>query len=171
MMSKISNVDFLKIDIQGGELNVFEHANKALDTATVVQTEVAFMPLYEGQPRFGEIEQAMRVCSFVPHTFIDMRTTSIAPVVFNNDPIRAQPSAGSRLCFREDFSNLAVLTSGQMQHYAMVIHSCYGSSISCTSSSRHWYNVATTSQCASGLFGHHEPRIITYEPSAHSIRT
>ena len=127
-VEEISNVDFLKIDIQGGELNVFEHASKALDTATVVQTEVAFMPLYEGQPRFGEIEQAMKSRGFVPHTFIDMRTTSIAPVVFNNDPYQGLNQVREADCvFVKDFSNLAALTSEQMQHYAMVIHSCYGS--------------------------------------------
>ena len=49
-------------------------------------------------------------------------------MVFNNDPYQGLNQVREADCvFVKDFSNLAALTSEQMQHYAMVIHSCYGS--------------------------------------------
>ena len=52
------------------------------------------MPLYEGQPRFGEIEQAMRVRGFVPplYRYADNIHRSGG---FQQRPLSgAQPSAG-----------------------------------------------------------------------------
>src|SRR5262245_41500921 len=52
-LAEIDDIDFLKIDIQGGELAVFVHGREKLKTAVVVQTELQFVDLYEGQPPFG----------------------------------------------------------------------------------------------------------------------
>ncbi|MCY1669395.1 FkbM family methyltransferase [Rhizobium sp. SL86] len=48
-------VDFLKLDVQGGELLVLQHATEVLKKTAVVQCEVEFTPIYRGQPLFGEI--------------------------------------------------------------------------------------------------------------------
>ncbi|MCC6518212.1 MAG: FkbM family methyltransferase [Tabrizicola sp.] len=53
-LAEVGEIDFLKIDIQGGELKVFEGGRKQLSNVLCVQTEVAFVPLYEGQPLFAE---------------------------------------------------------------------------------------------------------------------
>ena len=50
----ILKIDFLKIDIQGGEDIVFAGAAQKLSKTLMVQTEVAFWPLYENQPSFAE---------------------------------------------------------------------------------------------------------------------
>lgn len=59
-MDEIEHLDFLKIDIQGGELAVFRNGQKKLARALVVQTEVAFSELYEGAPTFADIDQELR---------------------------------------------------------------------------------------------------------------
>ena len=53
-LAEVGEIDFLKIDIQGGELKVFEGGRKQLANVLCVQTEVAFVPLYQGQPLFAE---------------------------------------------------------------------------------------------------------------------
>lgn len=53
-------MDMLKIDVQGGELLVFDGAVHRLDECLLVWTEVEFAPLYEGQPLFADIDTRLR---------------------------------------------------------------------------------------------------------------
>ena len=53
-LTEIARVDFLKIDIQGGEVAAFEGGLTKLATLLCVQTEVAFVPIYENQPLFAQ---------------------------------------------------------------------------------------------------------------------
>jgi hypothetical protein len=85
-ISEIEKIDFLKIDIQGGELNVFQHGKKKLTNAVVIQTEVSFIPLYEGQPTFGAVDIELRGLGFIPHSFPAIKNWMIAPLVINGDP-------------------------------------------------------------------------------------
>ncbi len=49
-------VDFLKLDIQGGELMALRHAAATLARTAVVHCEVEFSPIYAGQPLFAEVQ-------------------------------------------------------------------------------------------------------------------
>jgi FkbM family methyltransferase len=81
----LPDLDFLKMDIQGGELMALEHGQARLAQCAAVQLEVSFVPLYEGQPTFGEIDVWMRGQGFLPHSFAELKRWSIAPVRRNND--------------------------------------------------------------------------------------
>lgn len=61
---EIDLVDFLKIDIQGCEVAVFKGGRTKLENCLMVQTEVAFWPIYEGQPKFGEQERILSNLGF-----------------------------------------------------------------------------------------------------------
>jgi len=45
-------LDYLKMDIQGAELMVLQHATDRLRHAVAIHTEVEFLPMYVGQPLF-----------------------------------------------------------------------------------------------------------------------
>jgi len=67
----ILSSDFIKIDVQGGELSVLEGAITSLSSTFGIEAEVEFVPLYDDQPLFGEI------CSFLAKSnfeFIDFTT-------------------------------------------------------------------------------------------------
>ncbi len=68
-LDEVQPVDFLKIDIQGGELDVISNARNKLSNALVVQTEVRFFPLYEDEPTFGDLENELRGQGFTFHSF------------------------------------------------------------------------------------------------------
>ena len=51
----VPNIDFLKLDIQGGELDVLKGAVKTLNSALGVELEVEFIDLYRKQPLFGDV--------------------------------------------------------------------------------------------------------------------
>ena len=81
----LPDVDFLKMDIQGAELMALQGGEARLARCVAIQLEVSFVPLYEGQPSFGEIDLWMRAHGFLPHAFAELKRWSIAPVLRNND--------------------------------------------------------------------------------------
>ena len=56
---KIETIDFIKIDIQGAELDVFRGAVNNLKSVLMIISEVEFIHHYVNQPLFGD------VCSFL----------------------------------------------------------------------------------------------------------
>lgn len=62
--------DLLKIDIQGGEVAVFNHAKAALAHAVAVIVELRYHQLYEGEPMLGGVDTALRAQGFSLHKFL-----------------------------------------------------------------------------------------------------
>ena len=56
---------FLKIDVQGSELAVLTGSEQALPDIAVIECELSFWPLYEGQALFWEVVEWMRARGFV----------------------------------------------------------------------------------------------------------
>ncbi len=56
--------DFLKMDIQGAELDVLKHAQKTLSGCLMIWLEVEFVPIYKGQPLFAEADTFLREHGF-----------------------------------------------------------------------------------------------------------
>jgi FkbM family methyltransferase len=52
----IADVDFIKIDTQGHELAILKGASNALKSAIGLEVEVEFLPIYENQPVFRDID-------------------------------------------------------------------------------------------------------------------
>jgi FkbM family methyltransferase len=81
---ELEGTDFLKIDVQGAELMVFEGAARILENALVVHTEVQFVPLYKGASQFGEIDSCLRSKGFLLHRLTQAGRT-FKPLIFMND--------------------------------------------------------------------------------------
>jgi FkbM family methyltransferase len=127
-ISEIEKLDFLKIDIQGGELNVFRHGKKKLANAVVIQTEVSFIPLYEGQPIFGTIDIELRELGFIPHSFLAIKNWMIAPLVVNGDPrIPLNQLIEADIIYVKDFTKPENIGDEQLKHLALISHICYKS--------------------------------------------
>jgi FkbM family methyltransferase len=59
--SGVDRVDVLKLDLQGFEVEALRGASAMLRRGVrCVYTEVSFVPLYEGQPLFGDVDTLMR---------------------------------------------------------------------------------------------------------------
>ena len=79
VIDEIGDLHFVKLDVQGLELNILKNSLKKLSNCVAVQLEVSFICLYENQPGFGEIDMWMRSIGFAPHRFLDIKRWSIAP--------------------------------------------------------------------------------------------
>jgi FkbM family methyltransferase len=77
-IKEISGVDYLKIDVQGAELEVLKGAVRTLQGTLVVQTEVEFVPIYRRQPLFAEVDQFLRAHGFMFHRFVNMEGRPLA---------------------------------------------------------------------------------------------
>jgi FkbM family methyltransferase len=65
----VANVDFLKINVQGGELEILQGAGPLLDGVLGVFLEVAFVESYRDRPMFSDIDAFLRKQGF---TFFDL---------------------------------------------------------------------------------------------------
>ncbi len=69
-LDEVPEFDLLKIDVQGGELQVFDGAREKLRQVAAVITEVAFVPLYVGQPLLDAQMAALREAGLDFHKFL-----------------------------------------------------------------------------------------------------
>lgn len=127
-LSEVTDIDFLKIDVQGGELAVFVHGRERLRNAAVIQTELQFVNLYEGQPSFGEVDQELRAQGFIPHTFHALKKWPISPLRFEGNPTQPlNQLLEADLVYVRDFVNPDTIDSEQLKHLGLIAHACYKS--------------------------------------------
>lgn len=127
-IADLGPVDFLKIDIQGGELAVFENAKNTLKGVSAIQTEAAFFPLYEGQPMFADIDRFLRGQGFQIHFFPHIIRRNISfyrDRRFKNIPTRQVLDAD--VVYVRDFSKLDTISTEQMKFLAMIADGCFES--------------------------------------------
>lgn len=125
-IGEIAAMDFLKMDVQGGERDVLAHGRARLKDAVAVQTEVSFVPLYKNQPPFSEIDLALRELGFIPHSVTGTKIWPIAPMVIGNEPNRGiRQLLETDMVYVRDFSKPMAVE--QWKHLALVAHHCYGS--------------------------------------------
>jgi FkbM family methyltransferase len=76
--------DLLKIDIQGGELEVLRSGRQTLSQAVCIIPELRFYRIYEGEPLWGDVDCALREQGFVLHKLL----SPVATVVGNSQRAR-----------------------------------------------------------------------------------
>lgn len=60
----VTQCDFLKLDVQGYELEVLAGASAAVRQCLVLEAETSFSEIYKGQPLFAQIDSALRQLGF-----------------------------------------------------------------------------------------------------------
>jgi FkbM family methyltransferase len=120
--------DYLKLDVQGAELDVLEGSQRALADCLVVESEVEFVPLYERQPLFADVEQFLRARGFVLHRLVDVAGRAMRPFILRGSP--AAPLSQllwADAIFIRDFTRLEVLSDDQLLKMACILHEAYRS--------------------------------------------
>lgn len=119
-------LDFLKIDIQGGELTAINNGRRCLGRAVAIQAEVSFLPLYEEQPTFADLDQALRKLGFIPHAFAAINRRVIAPLFDERNPSAAfNQLLEADVVYVRNFTQPESMTDEQLKHLAIIAHHCY----------------------------------------------
>jgi FkbM family methyltransferase len=121
-------VDFIKIDIQGGELMALSNAPNRLAKAVAVHTEVEFLPMYVGQPLFSDLDIFLRGQGFVLHKFHPLAGLMLQPLMRNNNVY----SSGNQVIWADavyfrDITKMSAMSPSQLLKLATIAHDCYGS--------------------------------------------
>lgn len=120
--------DYIKIDVQGAELMVLRHGIRTLFSATVVQCEVEFLPLYKNQPLFGDMQCFLREQGFVLHKLIDISGRTFIPMLLVEQPHQAlSQMLWADAIFVRDFTKLDRWSDGDLLKAALVLNDIYKS--------------------------------------------
>jgi FkbM family methyltransferase len=124
----LDNVDFLKMDIQGGELAVFQHGSKALSQALFIQTEVEFVQLYKNQPMFADVDAYLRQSGFQFHFFNGFGSRAFSPMQVNSDPNQGvRQMLWSDAIYVRDWMSLEDIDDLKLRKYAVIAHDIFNS--------------------------------------------
>jgi FkbM family methyltransferase len=124
----LEDVDLLKIDVQGAELMVFEHAPRVLSETLLIQTEVEFLPLYKEQPLFAEVDIHLRRAGFQFHTFLGFGSRAFKPLIKNKQPTHGfRQLLWSDAVYVRDFMRLDQLSELKLRKLALLVHDLYQS--------------------------------------------
>ena len=120
-------VDYLKIDVQGYELEIMKHGTTKLSNAVVIECEVEFLPLYEKQPLFGDIQCFLREQGFVLHKLIDVGGRPFRPFSPPNPFLPMSQLLWADAIFVRDFTRLDNFSSDGLIKAVAVLDLVYGS--------------------------------------------
>jgi hypothetical protein len=111
----VERVDFLKLDVQGAELSILRGAGEIFRRSVVgLEIEVEFLPLYHGQPLFGEVDAYVRSMGF---ELFELRPTNWVYSAGADRATRGQLAFADALyfrnpemlCFDDQFRSLAAV--------------------------------------------------------------
>jgi FkbM family methyltransferase len=126
-VAEIEEFDFLKMDVQGGELAVLRGGTERLKDVIAIQSEVSFVPLYKSQPTSGEIDIELRRLGFIPHCFAAVNKRMIKPFTGDTPYQAINQLLEADVVYVRDFMKADQMTPEQLKHLAVVAHHCYGS--------------------------------------------
>jgi len=124
-VAETAGVDFLKVDVQGGEIMVFEGALERLKTAVIVDVEVDFIPLYKNQPLFGDVDAFLRAQGFMLHQ-LQHYGLNFKPKVSDGAATSQQSSWGDAVYVR-NFPAFERLEPELLLKLAAILHANYRS--------------------------------------------
>lgn len=87
---KIDEVDFIKIDVQGAELDIFKGGKNVLKNVLKIICEVEFVSMYENQPLFGDVNNFLTQHDFMFQKFISIAGRTLRPLIPKNPDAASQ---------------------------------------------------------------------------------
>jgi FkbM family methyltransferase len=120
-------VDYIKLDVQGSELEILRHGIGKLADAVVIETEVEFIPLYKDQPLFGDIQIFLRDHGFVLHKLIDCAGRPFRPFITPNPFSPISQLLWADAIFVRDFSRLGTYSDDGLLKAAAILDVVYDS--------------------------------------------
>ncbi|MSO99085.1 MAG: FkbM family methyltransferase [Rhodospirillaceae bacterium] len=118
-----ASIDYLKMDVQGAELDVLKGAPRLLKTALAIRTEVEFIPLYVDQPLFADIDIYLRGQGFQLHILTEPNKLCYAPMMIPGKPLQGiTQTAWADAIYIPDVTRLLDYPKEQLLKLVMILH-------------------------------------------------
>ena len=114
-------VDFVKIDVQGAELDVFQGGADVLRNMLLLVSEVEFVPMYRGQPLFGDVDAWLREHGMMFHKFLGMAGRVMKPLMAHGNPDYPAQFMWSDAVFVRDLFAVKTLSGEQLLKLAVLL--------------------------------------------------
>lgn len=121
--------DVLKMDIQGGELDVLETAHDTLRDAIAVIPEVRFAQMYQNEPMWAEIDLELRQQGFVLHKMAAIKSVPVGNSMrgaMKSNHLRNQMVDGDAIYIR-DPRGIAAWSDDQIKYLTIAAAGVFGS--------------------------------------------
>ncbi|MCT0212100.1 MULTISPECIES: FkbM family methyltransferase [Synechococcales] len=127
-ITEIEGIDCIKIDVQGSELAVLQHAQRILPNVLLIQVEVEFVEMYRGQPMFSDVDAFIRGKGFQFHSFNQFGGRAFKPMAPRGDVNASfRQWLWSDAVYVADWMKLDELNNDQLRKYAVLAHDVLGS--------------------------------------------
>ncbi|MCH2077610.1 MAG: FkbM family methyltransferase [Rhodobacteraceae bacterium] len=132
-LDEVSEMDLLKIDVQGSERDVLRGGAGKLKGAVAVITEMRFYQLYRGEPALGQLDMELRAQGFVLHKFLSMSRTllpsrhaeklsrSARSQLIDGDAVYIRPLEKLEAWDTEPLKRMALCAMGAFQSYDLAL--------------------------------------------------
>ena len=121
-------LDFVKADVQGAELMIFESGRKVLEDVLVLHVEVNFSPFYKHQPLFSDVDAFLRSLGFQFHFFQHINRRMILPLMYASDPYRGlNHSIWADAVYVRNIMNWSALPPEKLKKISALMHGLYQS--------------------------------------------
>ena len=111
---RLEHVDFIKIDIQGAELDVFKGGKKTLEKTLMIVSEVEWVEQYINQPLFGDVSSFLRKKDFMLHKFLGYGTRALKPIILNQNKNFGTQFIWSDALFIRNIMNVSKLSDEEL---------------------------------------------------------
>lgn len=132
---RVGPFDLMKIDIQGGECDVFRGAEKALAGAMAVIVELRWFRLYQDEPMVGGVDAELRRQGFYLHKFLfnksralphsqahRLRERRMRDQLIDGDGVYLRDMGRISDHATEALKHLCILAAGVFSSHSLVLH-------------------------------------------------
>ncbi|MDF2578333.1 MAG: hypothetical protein K0S74_1817 [Chlamydiales bacterium] len=132
-ISEVQRVDYIKLDVQGAELDILQGMGSLLNDTLIVETEIEFLPMYEGQPLFGDLDLFLRKKGFQLFKIEGIMGNFFRPFVSLKEPFPAtrQWLTAEHAIYIKDFMKFDQLLPEALIKLAILLHDLYDASDFC----------------------------------------
>ncbi len=117
---RLGVIDFVKLDVQGAELEILQGGVDVVRGLLAVVCEVEFVPLYRGQPLFGDVDAFLRRHGASFHKFLGMAGRVMKPLTAHGSPNYPVQFLWSDAMFVRDLFALDSLDGDQLLKLAVL---------------------------------------------------
>ena len=121
---EVKGSHYLKIDVEGAELDVVQNAVEVLSNALIVDLEINLLPNQVGGCMYFELGQFMHEHGFLVHQFNPLRTLNFHPWV---QPKGISQDHSADLVFVRDFRKADDLSPEELVIVAVILQDIYRS--------------------------------------------